>query len=69
MLNIENPAILPTLKEMISSLAGVTIAMPKSRHRTGLDEALDDVENGRVREWNSFEEMMQTIMSEPDEEE
>lgn len=48
-INIENPAILPSLKKVLGALDGVTIAKTTVKKRkTGLEEALEDVRAGRV---------------------
>ena len=67
-LNIENPAILPSLKKVLSALEGVSIAKNTNKSlnkkkRTGLDEALEDVKAGRVSgAFNNVEELMAHLM-------
>ncbi len=67
-LNIENPAILPSLKKVLSALEGVSIAKNTNKslnkkERTGLDEALEDVKAGRVSgPFNNVEELMAHLM-------
>lgn len=67
-LNIENPAILPSLKKVLSALEGVSIAKNTNKSlnkkkRTGLDEALEDVKAGRVSgPFNNVEELMAHLM-------
>lgn len=48
-INIENPAILPSLKKVLGALDGVTIAKTTAKkQKTGLEEALEDARAGRV---------------------
>lgn len=50
-INIENPAILPSLKKILGALDGVSIAKTthkKQENKTGLEEAIDDIRAGRV---------------------
>ena len=64
-LNIENPAILPSLKKVLNALEGVSIAKPvkKSRHKCELDKALEDVKTGKISgPFNSVDELMAHLM-------
>lgn len=50
-LNVSNPAIIPSLKKVLSAIDGVTIvSTPRKRKMTGFEEAMLDVEEGRVEE-------------------
>ncbi|WP_300503981.1 hypothetical protein [uncultured Duncaniella sp.] len=59
-LNISDPSVLPTLKKVVKAFNGVTIAPKKEKKaKCGLDEALEDVREGRVSgPFNSFDEML-----------
>ncbi len=50
-IQVENPAIMNSLKKILSALEGVKI-LPQQRKSTtrkkGIDEALEDVRSGRV---------------------
>lgn len=64
-LNIENPAILPSLKKVLGALDGVSIVKPakKSRRKCELDKALEDVKAGRISgPFNSVDELMAHLM-------
>lgn len=62
-LNIENPKILPSLKKVLSALEGVSIAQtPKKSRKSGLDEALDDVREGRVFKAKDTDELFKKIL-------
>lgn len=60
-INISDPSILPTLKKVVKAFKGVTIesTSSKSQKKTGLEEALLDIREGRVSgPFNSVEELM-----------
>ena len=64
-LNIENPAILPSLKKVLSALEGVSIAksVKKAGRKTGLELALEHVREGRVSgPFHSVDELMEHLM-------
>jgi hypothetical protein len=57
-INVDDRAILPHLKKVLSALDGVSIAKPARRkRRCGLDEALDDVRAGRINHYDSAEDL------------
>lgn len=49
------------LKKMIQGLGGQVKAQRKTK-KCGLDEALEDVEAGRINRYNSFEEFKQKML-------
>ena len=51
-INIENTAILPHLKKILSAIEGISIAKPIKK-QSGLDRAYDDVRNNRINSYNS----------------
>ena len=60
-LNISDPSVLPTLKKVVKAFKGVTIdsTSVKRSKKCGLDEALDDIQAGRVSgPFNSMDELM-----------
>ena len=61
-LTIENESILPSLKKVLGSIDGVKVKKMTHKKKTGLDLAIEDVEAGRVTEWNSVDEMFKTIL-------
>ncbi|MDE5605921.1 MAG: hypothetical protein K2I68_01295 [Bacteroidales bacterium] len=61
-LNIENVKILPSLKKILGAIEGVSIAQSKTvKRKSGLDEALEDIEAGRIYHAESTDEMFQKI--------
>jgi hypothetical protein len=62
-INVDDRAILPHLKKVLSAIDGVSIAKPARRkRRCGLDEALDDVRAGRINHYDSAEGLFQQIL-------
>lgn len=62
-LNIENPAILPSLKKVLSALEGVSIAKPvkKSKHKSELELAIEEARKGEVTRWDSVDSLIEYI--------
>ncbi|MDE6144018.1 MAG: response regulator [Muribaculaceae bacterium] len=62
-INIENPAILPSLKKVLSALDGVSIAKPmkKKKNKTELDLAIEEVRSGDVTHWDSAGALIEHI--------
>ena len=56
-INIENKAILPHLKKILSAIEGVSIAPTKRKKKCGLEEALEDVKEGRTTRFENADEM------------
>lgn len=61
-INVEDKSILNSLRKILNSLNGVSIVKPKKKRRTGLDEAIEDVNAGRVYSAASSEEMIKHIL-------
>lgn len=64
-LNIENLAILPSLKKVLSALDGVSIAKPakKAKRKTELELAIEEARNGKVTYWESVDALIDHINS------
>jgi hypothetical protein len=61
-INVDDRAILPHLKKVLSAIDGVSIAKPARRkRRCGLDEALDDVRAGRINHYDSAEDLFNAL--------
>ncbi len=53
---------LKSIKKAISLIRGVeNVKSPTQRKKTGIEEALDDVNAGRVTHWNSVDEMFDEL--------
>ncbi len=60
-INIEDQSILPHLKKILNALEGVSIAAPKRKKKCGMEEAIDDVKNGRVKRFESAEDLFKDL--------
>lgn len=61
-INIEDHSILPHLKKILNAIEGVSIAKPARKRKCGLDEALEDIREGRVHRANNVDEMFKQIL-------
>lgn len=63
-LNISDPSVLPTLRKVVKAFNGVTIARPakEKKAKCGLDEALEDVREGRVYSAESTDDLFMKIL-------
>lgn len=61
-INIEDKSILPHLKKILSAIEGVCIVKSTTKKRCGLEEALDDVKNGRVHSAENVDDMFQQVL-------
>ena len=60
-INIEDKSILPHLKKILNALEGVSIAKSVKKKKCGLDEALEDIQAGRVTYYESAEDMFKKL--------
>lgn len=60
-INVENPSILPHLKKILNALEGVSIARPKKKQRSGIEESFEDVRKGRITHYDSAEEFFKAF--------
>ena len=56
--NVEDASMLEQIKQAISMLKGVASVSLKKKHKTGMDRALEDVQEGRIYEASSVEDLM-----------
>lgn len=61
-INVEDKSILRSLRKILNSLNGVSIVKPARKRKSGLDEAIEDVKNGRVYTAKNSEEMFKHIL-------
>lgn len=54
-LNVEDKAILPHLKKILSAINGVSIAKPVRKKKPGIEEALEDIKANRITHFDSKE--------------
>lgn len=60
-INVEDTSILPSLKRVLKSIEGISIVNHKKNKKSGLDEALEDVKEGRVTHYESAEAMFKAL--------
>ena len=56
--SIEDSSMLEQIRQAISLLRGVTSVKLKRQRKTGMDRAIDDINNGRVYEASSVEDLI-----------
>ena len=61
-INVENTSILPSLRKILNSLDGVSIAHKLRRKKSGVEEAEEDIRMGRVYKANNVDEMFEQIL-------
>lgn len=61
-INIEDKSILPHLKKILNAIEGVSIARPKRKTKTGIEEAYEDIRAGRVTLVNNVDQMFNQIL-------
>lgn len=59
-INIENPAILPSLRKILNAIDGVSIV--PQRRRKGIEEAEEDIRKDRVYKADSVDDMFEQIL-------
>lgn len=60
-LDIKDSSIIPSLKKILSRLDGVSIIQQKSKRKSGMELAREDVEKGRVTEYKDVEELLDKL--------
>ena len=63
LVTVSDPTMLTKLKDAIKMLNGVTSISILKPKKTGLELAEEDKAKGRVTQWNSVDEMFDTMMS------
>ncbi len=56
--NIEDASMIEQIKQAISMLKGVTSVTLKRKRRTGMERAVEDIEQGRIYEADSVEDLI-----------
>jgi hypothetical protein len=58
-INVENKAILPSLRKVLKSIEGISVERATTKKRKcGLDIALDDIRAGRVHKAKNIDELL-----------
>lgn len=61
-INIEDKSILHHLKKILNAIEGVSIAKPSKVRKCGLDEAIEDVNAGRIQHADSVDDMFKQVL-------
>ena len=64
LVTVSDPTMLTKLKDAIKMLDGVSSISILKPKKTGLELAEEDKAKGRVTQWNSVDEMFDTILGE-----
>ena len=64
LVTVSDPTMLTKLKDAIKMLDGVSSISILKPKKTGLELAEEDKARGRVTQWNSVDEMFDTILGE-----
>ncbi|MDE6695794.1 MAG: hypothetical protein K2K25_02845 [Muribaculaceae bacterium] len=60
-LNIESPSVARAIKSLVKNIAGVeVVGLRSKKKKSGFELAMDDVKAGRLTEYSSVEEMIET---------
>lgn len=61
---LEDVTAMPMIKKAIELIRGVKSVKTTSvkKRKIGIEKALDDVKAGRVTQWNSVDEMFETLL-------
>lgn len=59
--SVSDPSLLNKLKNAIKMLNGVSSISVLKPKKTGLEEAMDDVRNGRITEYDSADDMFEKL--------
>jgi hypothetical protein len=56
--NVEDASMIEQIKQAISMLKGVASVSLKKKQKNGMDRAIEDVQEGRIYEASSVEDLM-----------
>lgn len=60
-IQVEDRSVLSGLKKVLQSMNGVMIVPAKKKKKTGIEEAMEDIRRGRVKEYGSAKEMFDEL--------
>lgn len=61
-INVEDKSILPHLKKILGAINGVSIAKSVKMKKTGMEEAFEDIEAGRIYRAKNVDDMFESIL-------
>lgn len=60
-IQVKNHNVMEALKKVLGAMSGVVVLSEKEVRRNGLEEAMEDVRQGRVTEYKSAEDMFDKL--------
>lgn len=60
-IQVEDKNVMAGLKKVLSAMSGVVILPSHKKEKSGLDEAMDDVREGRVTKYDSADDMFKKL--------
>ena len=60
-IKVEDRSVMAGLKKVLRSMRGVAIVTSKTKKKTGIEEAMDDIRCGRMTEYESAEDMFNKL--------
>ena len=60
-IQVEDKTVMAGLKKVLSAMSGVVILPTNKTKKSGLDEAMDDIHNGRVTKYDCADEMFEKL--------
>ena len=60
-INVEDKTLLPTLKKLINSMQGVSIAKCRKQGKSGIEEAYDDIRAGRINKYDNADVFFKAV--------
>lgn len=60
-IKVEDRSVMAGLKKVLRSMRGVAIVTSKTKRKTGIEEAMDDIRCGRMTEYESAEDMFNKL--------
>ena len=60
-IQVEDKTVMAGLKKVLSAMSGVVILPTRKTKKSGIDEAMDDIHNGRVTKYDSVEDMFEKL--------
>ena len=61
-INVEDASMVPHLKKILGALKGVSISKSKTKNKTGIEEAYDDIKAGRIYHADSTDDLFNQVL-------
>ena len=60
-IQVKDKNVMAGLKKVLSAMSGVVILSARKSKKSGIDEAMDDIHNGRVTKYDCAEDMFEKL--------